>query len=139
MIPLPPGLYAAAAKAVGALAIVALVGGVAYFKGKAAVQKDWDAAVTVQAKKTASQIVAEAVNAATAETKYIEVKGETKTRLKLVERKVVEYVQTPLQTCAVDADFVQYFDALSGVYNAGLHHLPARDPAAGRADEVPGG
>lgn len=117
----------------------ALIFGAGYFKGREDVQESWDAAVTVQATRSASQIVAEAVNSATAEARYIEVKGETKTRLKIVERKVVEYVRSPQQKCAVDADFVQHFDAYSGVYNAGLPRLPASDPATEGVDELPGG
>lgn len=123
----------------GVAAGMAVIFGVGYFKGRGDVQESWDAAITVQAQNTASQIVAEAVNAANAETQYIEVKGATKIKLKIIERKVVEYVQSPQQKCAVDADFVEFFDALSGVYNAGLPRVPAGDPPAEGVDELPGG
>jgi len=135
VIPIPP----IAIKAIGVVAALAIAGGVGYLKGRAAVQESWDAAVTVQATKSYSQIIAEAENAAVSEVRYIIVQGDTKTRIQVVEQKVVEYVNAPVQRCAVDADFVDVWDAASGVYNAGLHRLPAADADPADAHELPGG
>lgn len=135
MIPIPP----IAIKALVGVAALAIAAGVGYVKGRAAVQQSWDAAVTVQAKKSASQIIAEAQNAAAAEVRYIKVQGETKTRIQVVEKKVVEYVNAPTQRCAVDADFIDVWDAASGVYNAGLDRLPTPDADPAEPHELPGG
>lgn len=136
MIPIPP----IAVKAVAGLAMFGVVFFFGYVKGKTAVQQRWDAAVTVQAKKTAGQIIAEATHAAKSEVRYITVKGETQTHIKVVEKKVVEYVERarPVQLCAVDTDFISHWDDASRVYNAGLPRLPPGVPAASEPDQLPG-
>ena len=113
--------------------------GASYLKGREHVQAAWDAAITEQATRTANQVIAEAKSAAAAETRYIKAQAATKERIKIVEKKVVEYVQAPTQRCAVDSDFVGLFDAASGVYNDGLNRMPTTDAGPGKPQELPGG
>lgn len=135
MIPIPP----IALKALGVVAALAIAAGMGYVKGREDVQESWDAALTVQTRKTVSQIIAEATNGSDAVVKLIEVRGETTTRIKVVEKRVVEYEQSPVQRCAVDADFVSIWDDARRVYNTGLPRLRPTIPGASEPDELPGG
>lgn len=133
------GPYGIAVKLGGYLLVMAALFGYGYYKGGQNVQTKWNAALTEQATRTASQIVAEAANAAKAETRAATVRTITKTKIKVVKEEVVRYVQSPEHKCEVGDQFVHVFDATSGVYNEGLNRVPSTDADPREPDHAPGG
>jgi hypothetical protein len=134
MIPIPPFLW----KLIGGVVVIGGLCGLSYLKGRAHVQQAWDAAITEQATRTAQQMIAEAAHAADVEKRAAEVKTVTKTKLKIVEKEVIKYVQSPDAKCEPGPHFVRTWDDLSGVYNADLQRMPATDASPEQPDALPG-
>lgn len=114
------------------------VGLIAY--GENRKQREWDASLGTQAMLSASQIIAQAVNTANVEIRYIKVKGATKTVTQTVEKEVIRYVDASM-SCQLSPEFERVYDTVSGLLSADALGLPAstratRDLAASASAPV---
>lgn len=91
-------------------------------------QLEWDAAIAKQAVQSAQNVIKSAENTAKVTTKYIKVKGETKTITKIVKKEVIKYVQAPHPVCTLDRHFERVWDRASDRVS------PASRSSSGLAD-----
>lgn len=112
------------------------VGLIAY--GEYRKQLEWDASIGTQAILSASQIIAQAVNTAAVEVRYIKVKGATRTVTQTVEKEVIRYVDSPTTKCVLAPEFVLAFDHLSGLLDPDHIRVSSAAGPAGDPDESAG-
>ena len=111
-----------------ALAVSLCVGLIAY--GSHRKQLEWDASIAKQAIESASQVIAQAVNTAKVEVRYIEKQAKTKIVTQTIEKEVIRYVDSPAKKCELSPEFEHAFDAVGGMLNASTNRLPSPDSPA---------
>lgn len=95
-------------------------------------QLEWDASITKQAMRSASQVIAQAVNTAQVEQRYIQVEGKTRTKIQVVEREVIRYVEThSSEPCTFSPDFVRTYDDVSRMLDTSTDGMPASSGPTG--------
>lgn len=127
-------------KILAVLALVAVIFGSGYWKGRASVQQAWDAAVAQQAIASAASVIEQAENTATVVTKYIRLKGDTKIVTQTIEKEVIHYVNARGDTCQLSPEFESTFDRLSGVLDQppdGLSPTPGPPGGTPEPSEAP--
>lgn len=112
----------------GVIGLLSLLGGAVLY-GEHRKQIEWDAALTEQAVKVASQMIDQARNTAAEEVKDIKRKSATKTITTVVEKEVIRYVQTHPTECILTPSFERMFDRISGMLDASGERLPTADLA----------
>ena len=133
---MPALLIGPLAKIIGVVAIVAFLIGVGEWHGRKAIQQSWDASIGKQAILSASDVIAQAVNTAQVETRYIQVKQKADVRTKIVEREVVKYVETS-SPCRLSPEFERVYDAVTGLLQSAEDGLPAAaDPSGPPAESA---
>lgn len=136
-MPFLPLLMGPLGKILGVLALVALLFGTGYFKGRAAVQQAWDAAIAQQAVAAAASVITQAENTAKVVVKYVKLKGDTKIVTQTIEKEVIHYVNARGDTCQLSPEFESTFDRLSGVLDQPPDGLPPTPGPAGGTPESP--
>lgn len=93
------------------------------------------AAIAEQSKVSAHQVMAQDVSTQTVLAQHAEAEREVAEKIKLVERKVVQYVQAKPTPCVLDPQLVELFDAISRVPDDPAHDLSPTDGRAGESVE----
>lgn len=92
------------------------------------------AAIAEQSKVSAHQVMAQDVSTQAVLAQHAEAEREVAEKIKLVERKVVQYVQAKPQPCVLDSQLVELFDAISRVPDD-KDLVPAAHGSAGESVE----
>lgn len=136
-MPFLPLLMGPLGKILAVLALVAVIFGSGYWKGRSAVQQAWDASIAQQAVAAAASVIGQAENTAAVIVKYVKLKGDTKIVTQTIEKEVIHYVNSRGDTCQLSPEFESTFDRLSGVLDRPPDGVPPTPGAAGGTPESP--
>lgn len=128
---IPPMLLTPIAKYVGIGLALASLWGWGYLTGRSHVKQAWDASIAIQAMQTANQVIAEAKMSNEVLKEHAKDMREAETKVDVLEREVIRYVQAPDKPCSVDPEFVRLFDELSRLPGLGPDRVPTADASAG--------
>ena len=134
---IPPFLMTPLAKIAGVGLLLAAIWFWGFFVGKAWVQDQWDASIMQQAMSTATQVIAEAQMSNAVLKEHATDVRKAETKIDVIEREVVKYVQAPDKPCSVDPEFVRLFDELSRLPSLTPDGLSPADASAGEPLEPP--
>lgn len=116
---LPPSIadkFASPLVRYGGIAIVGvLVFGWGYLKGSADVKQAWDASVAKQAAEVSQQVMKQATVSQQVLNDHANTEQQARERIKIVEKEVIKYVQSPNKPCVLEPPLVERFDAVSRV------------------------
>ena len=118
----------------GLLVIAFCLGLIGYGKHLESVERD--AALLVQEEATKVMMLKQAENLASIQLELEQTRKERDAKVKILHKKVVEYVYDPTQKCVESRSFVELFDALSGVPPR-REEMPSSIGATGQPDELP--
>lgn len=99
--------------------------------GSSLKQKEWDAAIAVQAIASAEAVIAAAQNTARIESEFQKKLDAQKIRTKIVTKEVVKYVDSPTTKCVLSPEFERVFDVVSGMHDPGTDGVPAATSPTG--------
>lgn len=120
-----------------AVLILALIG-MGEWHGRQAVQQEWDAAITEQQMATGENIVKNAQNTARIESEFQRKLEAQAARVRIVNKEVKVYVESPSTKCDISPEFERVFDAVSRMHEPSADGLSATPDAPGAALELPG-
>lgn len=100
-------------------------------------QLEWDASVAEQQMATGENIVKNAQNTARIESEFQRQLDAQANRVRVVNKEVKVYVESPTEKCLVSPEFERVFDALSRMHEPSADSLPAAPDPTGAAAVVP--
>lgn len=119
----------------GVLLIAIAVGLIGYGRHLESLERD--AALVEQQEAVRQIMLKQAEHLAAVQADLDRARATRAETVKYVHKKVVEYVQGPVETCRESRPFVELFDHISGVPPGRDPSLPSPGAAAGQSDELP--
>lgn len=98
-----------------------------------------DAALLVQEESVKVIMLKQAENLASVQFALDQARKERSAQVKIIHKKVVQYVHDQAEKCVEPPTFVELFDAISGVPSGSANRLPSPISPSGQSDELPTG